>query len=101
MIRVVFIKELPYLFCQTSCQCYTDFTLPFAEGNSSVKDSISGYLIKGAGELPRIQVNNLTTTFEMVKFFYNGNGDNYVVFLEMMDTGSIVKNDVGVKYKGF
>jgi hypothetical protein len=75
--------------------------LAFPEGHITVEQLAGTQFVDFPNELPGMMVDDLAAFFKLIEFFENRNGNNNVMFLEIIDTGAVVEDDIGVEDKEF
>ena len=77
------------------------FALVLADRDAAVEDAIPADLVDLLEEMPGMEVQALIALFKFVEFLNNGNGDDNIMFFELVKTRAVVENDIGVKDEYF
>jgi hypothetical protein len=86
---------------QLHIQAQGDLPLAVAKTDASVEELVGAYFIEFPDELPGMVVDDLAALFELVQFFKDRDRDDNIVFVETIDTGTVVQDNVGVENKDF
>ena len=74
-----------------------DFSEARSDRHAAVEQVFAAQQIQCADKFSGMIVEDFTAFFELIEFFKNCYGDDDVVFRKLIDTGAVVKDDVGVK----
>jgi hypothetical protein len=83
---------------------HDDFKVAFAsavEGDPFGEAFVFGLAVEVADEFAGFVVFGVVAFFELVELFEHGDGDGYVVFLEVLDGVVVVEDHGGVEYEDF
>ncbi len=75
-----------------------------ADGDPAVKDAFGADLVEFFQEMPRLEVEGFVAFFEFVELFNDRDGNNNIMFLELVKAGAIMEDDIGVEdeeFRGF
>ena len=75
-------------------------SLPGADRNPAVEDVIPGEVVQGAQKFARVAVENILAFLEAVELFDDGDRNNDIMFVELVDTTAVVQDDIGIQNKG-
>jgi hypothetical protein len=82
-------------------QADRDLPLPIPERYTAVEQTAPGKRVEASQKFPGIAVDDLLSLFKSIELLDDGDGNHHVMLIEMVHTGAVVKDDVGVEDKGF
>ena len=74
-----------------------DFSQARPDGDAAVEQVFATQQIQRTDKFSGMKIQYFTAFFKLIEFFKNRYGDDDIVFRKMINTGAVVKNDVGVK----
>ena len=82
-------------------QSYDNSPIFRANLHPSVKKLVRTEQIERTDKLPGVIINYLMTLFEIVEFLQNCNGNNNIMFLKVVQTGTVMEYNVCIDDKNF
>jgi hypothetical protein len=76
---------------------YRQYSFTFSQGHAAVEQLVGAENIKVPDELPGMIVNNLAAFFELIELFQDRDRYDDIMFIEMVDAGAVMENDIGIK----
>ena len=78
-------------------QLDVDFSQTRSDWDAAVEQLFAAQQIQRADKFTGMKVQYFTAFFKLIEFFKNRYGDDEIVFCKLINTGAVMKNDVGVQ----
>src|SRR6056297_1609295 len=97
LIRKILFNILVKLLFQFN----RDFSKSLVYLDSSFKYFFVKNGIQGANKFAGVKIDGFVTGFEFVQFFQHHNRNNDIMFIKLINTGAVMKDNVGIQDKSF
>ena len=73
------------------------YTLAFSQSHIAVEKLAGTQLVDFPDKFPGMMVDDLRALLELIEFLKNRDRDDNIVFLEVVDTGTVMEDDIGIE----